>query len=91
LLSADARIEVIHLPWWGYVLFLLAVAAAIWGFLSLVKFRTKELTDKTDRTAQDLYPSYADSLRKQRRFAGERGGQWHDDGGPAGGSEGAKP
>jgi hypothetical protein len=90
LLSAGAWIEVIQLPWWGYVLFLLAVAVAIWGFLSLVKFRTNELTRKTDRTAQDLYPSYADSLRKQHRFAREHGGQWHDDGGPARGSEGTK-
>lgn len=70
----------IQLPWWGYVLFLMAVAAAIWGFLSLVKFRTRELTHKTHRTAKDLYPSYADSLRKQRRFAREHGRQWHDDG-----------
>jgi hypothetical protein len=42
------------------------------------------------RAAQDLYPSYADSLRKQHRFAREHGGQWHDDGGPARGSEGTK-
>jgi hypothetical protein len=90
LVSASTWIEVIQLTWWGYVLFLLAVAVAIWGFLSLVKFRTKELTRKTDRTAQDLYPSYADSLRKQHQFAREHGSQWQDDGGPARGSEGTK-
>ena len=66
------------MPWWGYVLFLLAVAVAIWGFLSLVGFRTRWLTRRTDRTAQDLYPSYADSPRKQRRYAREHGGQWRD-------------
>jgi hypothetical protein len=78
------------LPWWGYVLFLLAVAIAIWGFISLVKFRTRDLSRKSDRTAEDLYPNYADSLRQHHRFAQERGGQWRDDGGPAGGSEGTK-
>ena len=66
------------MPWWGYVLFLLAVAVAIWGFMSLVGFRTQWLSRRTDRTAQDLYPSYADSPRKQRRFAREHGGQWRD-------------
>jgi hypothetical protein len=62
-------IEVIPLPWWGYALFLLAVAVAMWGFLSLVGVRTRWLSRKTDRTAEDLYPGYADSLRKQRRYA----------------------
>lgn len=79
-----------QLPWWGYVLFLMAVAIAIWGFLSLVKSRTRDLSRKTDRTAQDLYPSYADSLRKQHRFAREHGGQWRDDTDSARGPEGTK-
>ena len=53
-ISADARIEVAQLPWWGYVLFLMAVVLAIWGFISLVGFRTDFLTRKTYRTAEDL-------------------------------------
>lgn len=61
------------MPWWGYALFLLAVAVAIWGFLSLVGFRTRWLSRKTDRTAEEVYPNYADSLRKQRRYAREHG------------------
>jgi hypothetical protein len=68
----------------------MAVAIAIWGFVSLVRFRTKDLSRKTDRTAQDLYPSYADSLRKQHRFAQEHGGQWRDDAGSASGPEGSR-
>lgn len=80
----------IQLPWWGYVLFLMAVAIAIWGFISLVRFRTRELSHKTDRTAQDLYPSFADSPREQHRFAQEHGGQWRDDAGSASGPEGTK-
>jgi hypothetical protein len=70
---------VIQLPWWETVLFLMAVALAIWGFISIVGFRTRTLTRRTDRTAEDLYPDYADSARKQRRYAREHGGQWHDD------------
>ena len=68
------------MPWWGDVLFLVAVAVAIWGFISLVGFRTNMLTRRTSRTAENLYPNYADSPRKQRRYAKEHGGQWRDPG-----------
>jgi hypothetical protein len=34
---------------------------------------------KNTRTAEDLYPLYADSIRKQRKYAKEHGGQWRDD------------
>ncbi len=71
-------IGVIQLPWWETVLFLMAVAVAIWGFSSIVGFRTRTLTRRTDRTAEDLYSEHADSARKQRRYAREHGGQWHD-------------
>jgi hypothetical protein len=86
-----ARIEVIPVPWWGYALFLVAVGVAIWGFLSLVGFRTRWVTSKTDRTAQDLYPSHADSLRKQRRHAREHGGEWRDHEGSVPPSEDGRP
>jgi hypothetical protein len=69
---------VLPLPWWEEVLFFMAVALAIWGFVSIVGFRTRTLTRKTDRTAEDLYPRYSDSLRKQRRYAREHGGEWRD-------------
>ena len=52
------------MPWWGTVLFLAAVMLAIWGFLSIVGFRTRTLTRKTDRRAEDLYPNYAGSQRE---------------------------
>lgn len=78
-ISAADRAEVSKLPWWGYVLFLIVVAVAVWGFVSLVRFRTRDLSRKTDRTAEDMYPTYADSASKQRRFAQERGGQWRDE------------
>lgn len=71
------RIEVIRVPWWGYLLFLMVVAVAIWGFISLVRFRTRMVSSRTHRTAEDLYPAYADSPRKQRRHAREHDGQEH--------------
>jgi hypothetical protein len=76
--SAAARIEVIHMPWWETILFLIAVGVAIWGFISMVGVRTRFLTRKTTRSAQDLYGNYADSPRKQRRYAREHGGEWSD-------------
>jgi hypothetical protein len=77
------------MPWWGYILFALAVVLAIKGFLALVGVETRWVTRKTSRTAEDLYPDYADSLRKQHRYAREHAGERRnqDDGpGPAQGA-----
>lgn len=67
------------MPWWGDVLFLIVAGIAIWGFAVLVGFDTRIVTRKTHRTAENLYPEYADSTRRQRRYAREHGGQWRDD------------
>jgi hypothetical protein len=67
------------MPWWGDVLFLIVAGIAVWGFVSLVGFRTRTITSKTDRTAENLYSSYADSPRRQHRYAREHGGEWRDD------------
>jgi hypothetical protein len=77
-IGAAARIEVIQMPWWEIVLFLMAVAVAIWGFLALVGLDTRVLTRRTERRAEDLYRDYASLTRKQRRYAREHGGQRHD-------------
>jgi hypothetical protein len=61
------------MPWWGTVLFLAAVALAIWGFMSIVGFRTRTLTRKTDRRAEDLYPNYAGSQHEKHRFSRDHG------------------
>ena len=79
------------MPWWETTLFLMAVVLAIWGFVSMVGIRTRILTRKTYRTAEDIYPNYADSERKQRQYAREHGGQWHDDEEPSQSSVGTKP
>jgi hypothetical protein len=67
------------MPWWETTLFIMAVVLAIWGFASMVGTRTRFLTRRSYRSAEDIYPNYADSARKQRRYAREHGGQWHDD------------
>jgi hypothetical protein len=67
------------MPWWEALLFFAAVILAIWGFASLVGFRTRSLTRRTDRTAQDMYADFADSPRQQRRYAKRHGGDWHDE------------
>jgi len=65
------------MPWWGTVLFLAAVVLAIWGFMSIVGFRTRTLTRKTDRRAEDLYPNYAGSQRERHRHTHDHG-VWRD-------------
>jgi hypothetical protein len=49
-------------------------------FVLLVRSSTRRSVRKTTtRTAEDMYPLYADSIRKQRKYAKEHGGQWRDD------------
>jgi hypothetical protein len=77
---ASSRIEVIDMPWWEAVLFLIAAGVAIWGFISMVGVNKRWLTRGSGRRAQDLYGDYADSPKKQRRYAREHGGTWSDHG-----------
>jgi hypothetical protein len=65
----------------------MAVAVAIWGFISLTRFRTDILNRRTYRTAEDLYPNFADSPAEQRRYAREHGGEWHETDDSPGGPE----
>jgi hypothetical protein len=65
--------------WWIYVVIVLLFALGIYAFISIVGFRTRQLTRRTTRTAADMYDSYADSPRKQQRYARERGGEWRDE------------
>lgn len=65
------------MPWWGTVLFLAAVVLAIWGFLSIVGFRTRTLTRKTDRRAEDMYANYAGPGRGRHRYLHAHG-VWRD-------------
>jgi hypothetical protein len=67
------------MSWWEIILFIAVVIFALYAFASIVGFRTRTLTRPTDRTAENMYDDYADSPRKQRRYARHHGG-----GGPGG-------
>ena len=54
---------------------ILGVSCFVW----LVRSSTRRSVRKNTRSAEDLYPLYADSTRKQRKYAKEHGGQWRDD------------
>jgi hypothetical protein len=60
---------VIEMPWWEIILFFAAVILAIYGFASIVGFRTRWLSRKTDRTAENMYDNYSELTPKQRRQA----------------------
>ena len=51
-----------------------------YAFLQLVGWRTRGLSRRTKRTAEDLYDQYGDSPRKQRRYARQHGGSWPEGG-----------
>ena len=65
--------------WGEYIIAAAVLILVVYCFLVVVGFRTRLLTRKTDRTAESMYRSYADSNRKQRKHPGDRGGQWRDD------------
>jgi hypothetical protein len=68
--------------WWQYIIIAAVILLGIYGFLVFTRFETRNLSRRTDRTAADMYPGYAHSLRKQRRHASQHGGQrTSDDGG----------
>jgi hypothetical protein len=67
------------MAWWEYVLVVAVLLAGIYGFLVLTGYTTRFLSSGTDRTADSMYDNYADSPRKQRRYASKHGGRWHDD------------
>jgi hypothetical protein len=65
--------------WWVNIVVPALLILAIFGFVLAVRLQTRRLTSRTTRTAEDLYPRYAGSVRKQRKYAEEHGGQWQDD------------
>jgi hypothetical protein len=65
--------------WWQILIGAAVVIIVGYAFIMLVRSQTRSLSSKSDRTADDLYDSHADSLRKQRRYAEQRGGEWKDE------------
>lgn len=47
-----------------------------YAFLQLVGWRTRGLSRRSKRRAEDMYDQYADSPRQQRRYARDHGGSW---------------
>jgi len=64
--------------WWQILIGAAVVITVGYAILTLVRFQTRNLTHRTDRTADDLYDSYADPLRQERKYAHERGGERKD-------------
>lgn len=52
---------------WLDVVIVALFAVGIYCFAELVGWRTRMLTRKTDRRAEDMYDQYADSPHKRRR------------------------
>jgi hypothetical protein len=65
--------------WWQYVIAAVVVIVAVCGFVSLTRFETGWLTRKTDRTAEDMYDSYAGSPRNQHRHARDQDAERRDE------------
>jgi hypothetical protein len=64
--------------WWEWIIAAVVVVVVIYSFLLLTGFETRLLSRKTSRTAESMYGDHADSARKQRRYARNCGGQWHE-------------
>ena len=70
------------MSWWEYVIVAGVLLAGIYAFLVLTGYVTKFLSSGDDNTADTMYGNYADSLRKQRRYARQHGRERKDDEGP---------
>jgi hypothetical protein len=53
--------------WWMNIIVVALLAFGIYGFVSLVGFRTRWLNSKTTRRAEDMYGQYAAPPRKHHR------------------------
>jgi hypothetical protein len=64
--------------WWIYVVVPVLFILGVYGFLLIVGVNMNWLTRRSAHTANDVYDRYADSPRKQRRYARAHGGTWKD-------------
>jgi hypothetical protein len=55
--------------WWQYIIIAVVLALVIYGFVTIVSYRTRTLTSKTDRTAESMYADYADVEPKPQKDA----------------------
>lgn len=73
-------IEVIKM--WLDVVAGLVLLLGIYAFVELAGARTRWMTRRTERTAESMYPNYADSKREQRRSAKRQAGTSQDGSSP---------
>jgi hypothetical protein len=65
--------------WWLDIVIPVLMIFAVYGFLLIVGVNVNWLTRRSYNTVDDVYDRYADSPRKQRKYARAHGGQWKDD------------
>ena len=65
--------------WWLDIVIPVLMILAVYGFLLIVGVNVNWLTRRSYNTVDDVYDRYADSPRKQRKYARAHGGQWKDD------------
>jgi hypothetical protein len=65
--------------WWEYVIIAAVLVFGIYSFLTFTGLETRVLSRRTTRTAESMYPGYADSRRKQRGYARQHGGERAED------------
>ncbi len=53
--------------WWEYIVIAAVLAFGVYGFSVLVRFQTRNLTRRTDRTAESMYRDYAEPKRRHRQ------------------------
>jgi hypothetical protein len=80
VLRCGARVQrrVIGMQWWEYIIVAGVLLAGVCAFLVLTSFVTRFLSSGPDRTAESMYGNYADSARKQRRYARQHELSWKD-------------
>jgi hypothetical protein len=66
--------------WWMDIIVVAVLALGVYCFITLVRGKGRRIRRYNTRTVESMYDQYADSPRKQRRFAREHGGDWRDDG-----------
>lgn len=64
--------------WWEDILIGAFLIIGVCCFIYLAGFRTRSMTRKTSRTAENLYSEFADSPRQQQKYAREHGGTWRE-------------
>jgi hypothetical protein len=65
--------------WWVDIVVPVLLILGVYGFLLMVGVNVNWLTRRSSKTADSVYDRYADSPRKQRKYARAHGGDWKDD------------